>query len=105
MQRLLLSRPLWAILALGAIAALAYGAAKSTREPPIADVIRAKHFLLVDGSGRKRMEWGDDVHSGGSGVTFYDRISVQPGFAVRRSHRHTAPPLRRRQRGPQSLPR
>ena len=53
MPRLLLSRPLWAILALGAIAAVAYGAGR--RPAPVTpEFLRAQSFEVVDGHNRLR---------------------------------------------------
>ena len=53
MQRLSLTRTLWSVLAVGLVAALAYGAGK-TRTPAVPKVIRAQSFEVVDAHNRVR---------------------------------------------------
>lgn len=63
MPRLLLSRPLWAILALSAAVAIAYGAGKTKLPQPIPEVLRAQCFELVDAHGRSHADfWLDAKH-------------------------------------------
>ena len=54
MLRLFVSRTLWAVLALIAVAALAYGAGKTKADPAVPKVIRAQSFEMVDAHNHVR---------------------------------------------------
>ena len=52
MRQLVLFRPLWVLLAVGAVAAAAYGASRPKTETAVPKVLRAQSFELVNSDNR-----------------------------------------------------